>query len=97
MSERVRKELGERVRYLREQQGISQTTFAAMISMDRGYLIGIERGRRNPSLDKIESIANGLDVSLSFLMDGVCESQQHSTPPESYEYRTIQHNPGRRL
>ncbi|MBO4365631.1 MAG: helix-turn-helix transcriptional regulator [Eggerthellaceae bacterium] len=94
MSERARKELGERVRNLRERQGISQTTFASMIGMDRGYFIDIEKGRRNPTLDKIESIANGLDVSIAFLMKGVCESQQPSAPSGSYEYRTIHHKPG---
>ena len=61
----VRANLGARIRTLREERGMSQYTFADMISMDRGYLGNVERGYRNISLDNLSKIARGLDITLS--------------------------------
>lgn len=71
MSEKVRLELGKRIRELREERGLSLRTFALMVSLDRSYIIGIEHGRRNVSIDNIEKIANGLGVSLEELFQGI--------------------------
>jgi transcriptional regulator with XRE-family HTH domain len=62
---------GERVRELRKAKGLSQEAFAAACGLDRTYISGIERGRRNVSLRNIEVIANSLDISLSELMKGL--------------------------
>ncbi len=67
----VRSRVGARIRALRVKQGLSQYKFAEMIGMDRTYLIGVEKGRRNISLDNIAKISAGLDVRLSDLFDGV--------------------------
>ena len=56
---------------LREQQGLSQQFFAIMVGMDRSYLIDIERGKRNVSLSYLLRIAQGLDVTLAELFEGV--------------------------
>ncbi len=82
----MRKELGERIRFLREQQGLTQTTFASMINMDRGYYGKIESGECNPTLDKLESIAEGLGISLSCMTRGVCEKTSSEPPQGSNEY-----------
>jgi transcriptional regulator with XRE-family HTH domain len=62
---------GQRLRELRNAKGLSQETFAAACGLDRTYISGIERGRRNVSLRNIEVIADALGVSLSELMKGV--------------------------
>jgi len=62
---------GERVRMLRNKRGLSQEKFAALCQLDRTYISGIERGRRNPSVRNISRIAKVLDVSLSQLFKGV--------------------------
>ena len=36
--------------------------------MDKSFLSNIEHGRKSPSLDTIERIAGGLDVTMSYLM-----------------------------
>ena len=90
MSETVRKQLGERIRMLRNQQNMSQATFAKMVRIDRGYFVGIEHGKKNPSLDMLVRIADGFDMDLPTLFRGVVGDR----PPEAsggstYEYRHI--------
>jgi transcriptional regulator with XRE-family HTH domain len=58
---------GRRVRTLREQAGLSQEELAKRASLDRTYVSGVERGRRNPSLTSIGLIASGLGVSFADL------------------------------
>jgi transcriptional regulator with XRE-family HTH domain len=62
---------GERVRQLRNQRGLSQEAFAAQCRLDRTYISGIERGRRNPSLRNIKRIGAELGVTLSQLFKGL--------------------------
>ena len=57
--------IGNRIRELRNQMGLSQEKFAQKIGMDRTYFASVELGKRNISIVNIEKIANGLDVTLS--------------------------------
>jgi transcriptional regulator with XRE-family HTH domain len=63
----LQERFGERVRKLRQSQGLSQEELAFKAGVHRTYLGGIERGERNPSLNNIASIARALDVPLSEL------------------------------
>ena len=56
------------MRALREERGLSQENFAHVASLDRTYVSGIERGRRNPTLDIIVQLATALDVPPSDLL-----------------------------
>ena len=62
---------GKRVQELRRSKGLSQEAFAAICGLDRTYISGIERGRRNLSLRNVEVIARALEASLSELMEGL--------------------------
>lgn len=64
-------EFGERVKDLRKNIGLSQEKFALKINMDRTYLASVEAGNRNISLRNIEKIADGFDMSISELFEGV--------------------------
>lgn len=57
--------IGNRIRELRNQMGLSQEKFAQKIGMDRTYFASVELGKRNISIVNIEKIVNGLDVTLS--------------------------------
>lgn len=60
---------GEHLRDLRRERGwTSQEAFAHHVSLDRTYISGLERGRRNPTLDIIVKLAHGLDVSPAELL-----------------------------
>jgi transcriptional regulator with XRE-family HTH domain len=60
---------GQRVRNLRMAKELSQEAFAAKCGLDRTYISGIERGRRNVSLRNIELIARAFGMSISELTD----------------------------
>jgi transcriptional regulator with XRE-family HTH domain len=62
---------GRRVRELRKAKDLSQEDFAAECGLDRTYISGIERGRRNVSLINVRAIAKGLGTSLSDLFRGL--------------------------
>ena len=65
------RELGLRIKGLRENTGLSQEKFALKINMDRTYFATVESGKRNISLNNIEKIANGLGISISKLFEGI--------------------------
>lgn len=65
----VRKKFGKRVKQLRKERGLTQEKLAELIDVDRSYMGFIERGERNPTLDKISKIAKALNVSLSHLFN----------------------------
>lgn len=67
----VKKQLGERIQVLRKERDISQEKFALQIEMDRTYLASIEAGKRNVSICNIKKIADGLNVTLSKLFEGI--------------------------
>jgi transcriptional regulator with XRE-family HTH domain len=71
VDDRLLKAFGERVRELRNKRGLSQEEFAAQCRLDRTYISGIERGRRNPSLRNIKRIASELGVTMSQLFKGL--------------------------
>jgi transcriptional regulator with XRE-family HTH domain len=62
---------GRRVRELRGRLGISQEAFADRCRLDRTYVSGIERGKRNLSLRNIEIIARAFGISISDLTRGL--------------------------
>lgn len=62
---------GQRIRNLRTAKELSQEAFAAECGLDRTYISGIERGRRNVSLRNIEVIATALGISISELTKGL--------------------------
>ena len=57
----------QRVRTLREAQGISQEKLAERANLHRTYIGMVERLERNPSLICIHKIANGLGVDVKQL------------------------------
>lgn len=64
-------DFAQRIRELRTDRGYSQEKFALKIDMDRTYYASVEAGKRNISLKNIKKIADGLDVSLEELFQGM--------------------------
>ena len=65
---------GAHIKSLRLERGLSQESLASLCGLDRTYISGIERGRRNISLINIIKLAYSLDVPpeklLKFNMEG---------------------------
>lgn len=60
-------QLGERVKRLRRQVGLSQEELAHLAGMDRTYISQIERGACNPSLIALLNVAEALGLNLEAL------------------------------
>jgi predicted transcriptional regulator len=61
-SQKSRKKLGELFRKMREEARLTQSEVAAKAQLDWSYYAEIERGVVNPSLDKIVSIMEVLNI-----------------------------------
>ena len=57
-------DFANRIKELRQQQGLSQEKFALKIDMDRTYYASVEAGKRNVSIKNIKKIADGFEISL---------------------------------
>ena len=62
-------DVGNRIKYLRKQLGLSQEKLALKADIDRTYLAGIESGKRNATIVSIEKVVNALEVSMKEFWD----------------------------
>lgn len=62
------KAFGNRVKELRTNRGMTQEALADAVNVDRSYMGFVERGERNPTLEKIIKIAEALKVKPSDLL-----------------------------
>lgn len=65
----IARRFGTRLRERRIALGMSQEAFAHAAGLDRTYVSGIERGKRNVSLRNIEVLAQALGISISELTE----------------------------
>lgn len=63
--------LGKNVRKHRSALGISQEKLAELADLDRTYISGIERGKRNVSLVNIVEIAHALKIRPEELLRNI--------------------------
>ncbi|MEE1289609.1 MAG: helix-turn-helix transcriptional regulator [Spirochaetota bacterium] len=63
------KTLGKRLRNYRIKKGFSQESFAEKTQLDRTYISGLERGKRNPSFLIIRRISKVLEISEQQLFE----------------------------
>lgn len=75
------KRIGDRIRYLRKQRGLSIEALAYQSEIHNNYLGDVERGNRNPSIKSLMKIAHGLEVSVPDLI-----KFSGGSVPKSYLY-----------
>lgn len=75
--------VGPAFRLLRERHALSQEELALRAGLDRTYVSGIERSRRNPSLKSMQRIAAELDASLDqvFALARQLADKSETLPP----------------
>jgi transcriptional regulator with XRE-family HTH domain len=73
----LQKALGKRIRELRLKKGFSQESFADHCGLHRTYMGGIERGERNLTIQTVATVAKGLDLAMSDLLEDI-EKQTES-------------------
>ena len=69
MEEQFLISFGFHVKSLRQHLDLSQEQLALIANLDRTYISGIERGKRNISLLNIVKLANALGVEKSKLLE----------------------------
>ena len=71
--------VGERIRKIRKEDGLSLKLFALRCDMNAAYVGHIERGVQNPTLNTLERICKGLDISVEdFFIDMLFTDVQRS-------------------
>ena len=65
----ITEQVGNRIRALRKQRGLSQEKLALKAGIYRTYLAGIETGKRNATLLSLEKVAIALDISMRDFFD----------------------------
>ena len=65
----VYKKLGENIKKIRKQKGLTQEELAGISGIGLNFMGKIEIAFSKPSLDTIIKISNALDVSLKTLFD----------------------------
>ncbi len=67
----VTRKLGSRVRALRQKHKWTQAELGDRLGMDRGHVSEIECGKRMVTLDTLQTIAKGFEITMSQLLKGV--------------------------
>lgn len=62
---KISKKLGQNIKRIREEKGMSQGDISRSLNMDRGYISGVENGHRNPTIETLQKIANALGVGVN--------------------------------
>ena len=61
--------VGERIKILRKERNLTLKSLSEKSNISVSFLSDIENGRSHPSLEKLNSIANALNISTSYLLD----------------------------
>ncbi len=64
----MREQVGRNLRRLRQKAGLSQEELAFRAELNRGYINGIERFVRNPTVLVVQKIAYALNIEASDLL-----------------------------
>lgn len=64
----ITKKLGQNIKKIRTQKGMSQGDICRALDMDRGYMSAIENGKKNVTIKQLERLAQALDVPPNQLL-----------------------------
>ncbi len=71
--------LGQVIRSLRQEAGMSQIVFGERCGFYQTYLSRIENGQANPTLNALEVVASALGISVFDLFDRVRHAMESSS------------------
>ena len=63
-------QVGNRIRIQRKKMKLTQKELARRIKVNPHYISDIENGRRHPSADTLDDLANALQMSLDYMFRG---------------------------
>ena len=65
------KTIGERIRNYRRREGLNQEQLAERCDLHATYIGQLERGEKNATLESIEKIVKGLNISFETLFEKI--------------------------
>lgn len=71
-------DVGKRITFLREKKGITVNKLANLSGVSQSYLRDIELGKKQPTVEYLEYICYGLDISLKDFFDTDNSSELHN-------------------
>lgn len=69
MSEDIRTQVGDRIRELRNEKGLSIRQLADLSGIHYPNLSAIENGKYNARLDTLQKLAEGLNIDIKYFFD----------------------------
>lgn len=75
--------VGKRLRYIRDQKGLTLDQLAEKAGISKSFLWAVEQGRSGISGEKLLQVANALGASLEFLLRG-------EEPPEDFRRAVVE-------
>ena len=79
----VRKFLGQRLRALRKERGLSQERLGDRSGLSGKFIGEVERGEKSISIDSLYHVAVALEIPLADLTDVRPQRQKHVGPDEA--------------
>lgn len=68
--------IGGKIKTLRKQKGISQKSLAEQADISYSFMSDIEKGKSNPSFDKLQRICSVLNVDYSYILGSTINSEE---------------------
>lgn len=62
--------LGQKLKTLRKKRGLRQSELADLAGINRSYLSNLENGHSSPTIEVLDRIARGLELSLADILPG---------------------------
>lgn len=62
-------DVGNRIKQLRKETGLSQEKLALKAGIDRTYLAGIESGKRNTTIVSLKKVVDALEITMKDFFD----------------------------
>ena len=74
----IQKQVGLRIREIRQSKHLSQEDFSFEVGLDRTYISSVERGLRNISIINLDKISLSFGMSLKEFFDPVPKNLNHN-------------------
>jgi len=74
MNKNLSQEFGRVIQALRKEKGLSQEELGFKSNLHRTYIGMIERGEKNITLENIDKLSKGLEVSMVTIFDNLNKS-----------------------
>lgn len=75
--------LGERLKWVRKDKGLTQQAFAKPLSTSSGYISEVEQGKKSPGSDFLLSLMRVYRISVDWLLNGEGQPYLPDNGPET--------------